>query len=128
MMQDNDKVQNDYEKSRDTYYDLIDKGKDALEMMMEVARESEHPRAFEVLSGLMKNISDVNDKVMDLNKKHKDINREEPTKQVESQTTNNMFIGSTADLQKMLQQANKPTEIKDNVIDITPRLNDDEQH
>jgi len=127
-MQDNDKVQNDYEKSRDTYYDLIDKGKDALEMMMEVARESEHPRAFEVLSGLMKNISDVNDKVMDLNKKHKDINREEPTKQVESQTTNNMFIGSTADLQKMLQQANKPTEIKDNVIDITPRLNDDEQH
>ena len=126
MTQDNDKVQNDYEKSRDTYYDLIDKGKDALELMMEVARESEHPRAFEVLSGLMKNISDVNDKVMDLNKKHKDINREEPTKQVESQTTNNMFIGSTADLQKMLQQANKPTEVKDNVIDITPRLNDEE--
>tara|TARA_B110000858_G_scaffold184492_1_gene225758 strand:- start:431 stop:814 length:384 start_codon:yes stop_codon:yes gene_type:complete len=127
MMQDNDKVQNDYEKSRDTYYDLIDKGKDALDMMMEVARESEHPRAFEVLSGLMKNIADVNDKVMDLNKKHKDINKEE-TKQVENQTTNNMFIGSTADLQKMLQQANKPTEIKNNVIDITPRLNDDEQH
>ena len=121
-----DKVQNDYEKSRDTYYDLIDKGKDALEMMMEEARESEHPRAFEVLSGLMKNIADVNDKVMDLNKKHKDINREEPTKQVENQTTNNMFIGSTADLQKMLQQANKPTEVKDNVIDITPRLNDEE--
>lgn len=128
MTQDNDKVQNDYEKSRDTYYDLIDKGKDALELMMEVARESEHPRAFEVLSGLMKNIADVNDKVMDLNKKHKDINKEEPTKQIESQTTNNMFIGSTADLQKMLQQANKPTEVKDNVIDITPRLNDDEQH
>jgi hypothetical protein len=120
-----DKVQNDYEKSRDTYYDLIDKGKDALELMMEVARESEHPRAFEVLSGLMKNIADVNDKVMDLNKKHKDINKEE-TKQVENQTTNNMFIGSTADLQKMLQQANKPTEVKDNVIDITPRLNDEE--
>ncbi len=128
MTQDNDKVQNDYEKSRDTYYDLIDKGKDALELMMEVARESEHPRAFEVLSGLMKNIADVNDKVMDLNKKHKDINKEEPTKQIESQTTNNMFIGSTADLQKMLQQVNKPTEVKDNVIDITPRLNDDEQH
>ena len=47
-----DKVETDYEKSRDTYYDLIDKGKDALELMMEVARESEHPRAFEVLSGL----------------------------------------------------------------------------
>lgn len=123
-----DKVQNDYEKSRDTYYDLIDKGKDALDMMMEVARESEHPRAFEVLSGLMKNIADVNDKVMDLNKKHKDINKEDTPLPVESKTTNNMFIGSTADLQKMLQQANKPTEVKDNVIDITPRLNDDEQH
>jgi hypothetical protein len=76
----------------------------------------------------MKNIADVNDKVMDLNKKHKDINKEDTPLPVESKTTNNMFIGSTADLQKMLQQANKPTELKDNVIDITPRLNDDEQH
>ena len=99
-----DKVQNDYEKSRDTYYDLIDKGKDALEMMMEVARESEHPRAFEVLSGLMKNIADVNDKVMDLNKKHKDVtNEKNDPKQI---TNNNVFLGSTSDLQRILAKHN----------------------
>lgn len=124
-----DKVETDYEKSRDTYYDLIDKGKDALELMMEVARESEHPRAFEVLSGLIKNISDVNDKVMDLNKKHKDINKKDEPKQVEGTTTNNVFIGSTTDLQRMLQDANKTTlemnQQPSNVIDITPKLKDE---
>lgn len=124
-----DKVETDYEKSRDTYYDLIDKGKDALELMMEVARESEHPRAFEVLSGLIKNISDVNDKVMDLNKKHKDINKKDEPKQVEGTTTNNVFIGSTTDLQRMLQDANKTSlemnQQTSNVIDITPKLKDE---
>lgn len=124
-----DKVETDYEKSRDTYYDLIDKGKDALELMMEVARESEHPRAFEVLSGLIKNISDVNDKVMDLNKKHKDINKKDEPKQVEGTTTNNVFIGSTTDLQRMLQDANKTSlemnQQPSNVIDITPKLKDE---
>ena len=74
-MTDDDKVKSDYDKSRETYYDLIEKGQDALSMMMEVARESEHPRAYEVLSGMIKNISDVNDKLMDLNKKHKDIKK-----------------------------------------------------
>ena len=61
-------VDNDYKYSRDTYYELVEKGKESLELMIEVARESEHPRAFEVLSGMIKNISDVNDRLMDLNK------------------------------------------------------------
>ena len=104
-------VDNDYKYSRDTYYELVEKGKESLELMIEVARESEHPRAFEVLSGMIKNISDVNDKLMDLNKKQKDINREE-VKQV-GNTTNNVFLGSTADLQKLLQQ-------DENIIDVTP--------
>ena len=65
-------VDNDYKYSRDTYYELVEKGKQSLELMIEVARESEHPRAFEVLSGMIKNISDVNDRLMDLNKKKKD--------------------------------------------------------
>ena len=52
-------VDNDYKYSRDTYYELVEKGKQSLELMIEVARESEHPRAFEVLSGMIKNISDV---------------------------------------------------------------------
>lgn len=97
-------IENDYEHSRDTYYDLIEKGRESLELMIQVARESEHPRAFEVLSGMIKNISDVNDKLMDLNKKHKDINKpEESTNALPNGTTNNnVFIGSTTDLQRML--------------------------
>ena len=96
-----EKVRSDYEYSRDTYYELLEKGKDSLETMMQVARESEHPRAFEVLSNMIKNLSDVNDKLMDLNKKNKDM--EEPLKKVEHQQ-NNIFLGSTADLQKLLKE------------------------
>jgi hypothetical protein len=69
--------------------------------MIEVARESEHPRAFEVLSGMIKGIADVNDKLMDLNKKQKELTKED--KPTESTTTNNnLFVGSTTDLQRML--------------------------
>jgi len=112
MNDENKNVQTDYDYSRQTYYDLIEKGREGLEDMIEVARASEHPRAYEVLSGMIKNISDVNDKLMDLNKKQKDINKEE-VKQVANTTNNNVFLGSTADLQRLLQQ-------DENVIDVTP--------
>ena len=92
----------DYDYSRETYYELIEKGKEALEEMIQVARESEHPRAFEVLSGMIKNVSDVNDRLMDLNKKKKDLDQKDAPKQVENQQ-NNFYLGSTADIQKMLQ-------------------------
>lgn len=105
MKDSENNIKSDYEYSRDTYYELIQKGREAMDLMIEVARESEHPRAFEVLSNMIKNVSDVNDKLMDLNKKNKDINKEE-TKQVGS-TTNNVFIGSTTDLQRLLQNDSK---------------------
>jgi len=100
---DNDNTKSDYDYSRETYYELIERGKDALENMIDVARESEHPRAYEVLSTLIKNVSDVNDKLMDLNKKRKDLEKKEEAKQVENQQ-NNFFLGSTAEVQKLLQQ------------------------
>ena len=109
-MSENDKIKSDYEYSRDTYYDLLEKGKNSLDTMIEVARESEHPRAFEVLSNMIKNLSDVNDRLMDLNKKNKDL--EEPLKKVEHQQ-NNIFLGSTADLQKLLKE-------NDKAVDVTP--------
>ena len=90
----------DYEYSRDTYYELIEKGRESLELMIEVARESEHPRAFEVLSGMIKGIADVNDKLMDLNKKQKELQKED--KPAETTTNNNLFVGSTTELQRML--------------------------
>ena len=112
-MSDSDKINNDYEYSRETYYELVEKGKQSLELMIEVARESEHPRAFEVLSGMIKNISDVNDRIMDLNKKKKDIDKKEEIKKI-ANTTNNLFVGSTADLQKILKNEKE-------LIDVTPK-------
>jgi len=122
MTKEPDNIANDYNYSRQTYYDLIEKGKDSLDLMLEVARESEHPRAFEVLSGMIKNVSEVNDKLMDLNKKNKDISADE-IKKIEK-TTNNLFVGSTAELQRMLQDNDEMS----NVVDITPQLNKDDNN
>jgi len=85
-----------------------------MELMIEVARESEHPRAFEVLSTMMKNMADVNDKLMDLNKKNKDINQKDEPKQL-GNTTNNLFVGTTTDLQRLIHNENQGV-----VIDAEP--------
>ena len=100
-MTEEKRIKDDYEYSRDTYYEILEKGKESMELMIEVARESEHPRAFEVLSTMMKNMADVNDKLMDLNKKNKDINKTEEPKQL-GNTTNNLFVGTTTDLQRLI--------------------------
>lgn len=111
-----EKTDYDYDYSRATYYELIEKGKESLDLMIEVARESEHPRAFEVLSGLIKNLADTNDKLMDLNKKQKDL--KEPSKNEAKQiTNNNVFLGSTTDLQRLLQDK------VEKVIDVTTDSN-----
>jgi len=105
-MSDKENIKTDYETSRDTYLELIEGGKRSLDLMIEVARESEHPRAFEVLSGMIKNVADVTDKLMDLNKKHKDIQKEDKPEQRQI-TNNNVFLGSTTDLQRFLQSEEK---------------------
>jgi len=105
--QDKKNIKDDYETSRDTYLDLIENGKRGLDLMMEVARESEHPRAFEVLSGMIKNIADVTDKLMDLNKKNKEITQEPKEEEAKAITNNNVFIGSTTDLQRLLHQTDE---------------------
>ena len=122
---DSDKIANDYEYSRQTYYELIEKGKDALDLAIEIAQQSEHPRAIEVLSGMIKNVGDVNDKLIDLNKKNKDINKNDIPMKAEGTTNNNLFIGSTTDLQRMLQDVEKTAKPANNVIDLTPRLKDE---
>lgn len=106
----NEKIDYDYDYSRATYYELIEKGKESLDLMIEVARESEHPRAFEVLSGLIKNLADTNDKLMELNKKHKDVVKEDKPKQI---TNNNVFLGSTTDLQRLLHNKLDEKEVID---------------
>jgi len=97
------KMDDDYEFSRDVYYDLIEKGRDGIEEMLELAKQSEHPRAFEVLSGMIKNVSDVSDRLMALNKTKKQIEQLDKPKELPNGTTNNnIFIGSTTELQRFL--------------------------
>lgn len=99
----NKDISDDYDYSRETYKGLIDKGEEALTGMMQLAAESEHPRAYEVLSGMMKNMADITDKLMDLQKKKKDLTKqEEEQAQPQGLTQNNVFVGSTTDLQRML--------------------------
>jgi hypothetical protein len=74
---------------------------------------------------MIKNVGDVNDKLMDLNKKNKDINKSDIPMKAEGTTNNNLFIGSTTDLQRMLQDVEKTAKPANNVIDLTPRLKDE---
>jgi len=111
-MMDSKTANNDFEYARQIYHDLLAKGSESMEEMMEVARATEHPRAFEVLSNMMKNISDINGNLMDMHKKKKDFEQKEQKALPQGQTTNNVFVGSTADLQRMLQ---------DEMIDVTPK-------
>jgi hypothetical protein len=115
-----DHLQDDYEESRETYKELIDKGNEAIDLMMELARDSQHPRAFEVLATLLKTQSDNNDKLLDLQKKLKTL--KEPTKGAQatnpnSVTNNNVFVGSTSDLQRFILQQNKSQ-----VIDVNTNI------
>lgn len=120
---DSDTADNDFEYARRTYHDLLTKGSDALEEMMDVARATEHPRAFEVFSNMMKHVADINGNLIDLHKKKKDYDKKDEQKAIASgQTTNNLFVGSTSDLQRMLLQQNSD---EDNVVDISDYKKDD---
>lgn len=101
-------IKDDYEFSRATYKELIQTGTKSLDILAELARESEHPRAFEVLSQAIKNIGDTTDKLMSLQKAKKELNKEEKEKEEQrAVTNNNMFVGSTTDLQRLLAQDNE---------------------
>ena len=101
-------IKDDYEFSRETYKNLINTRTRSLDILAELARESEHPRAFEVLSQAIKNIGDTTDKLMNLQKAKKELNKEEKEKEDKARVTNNnVFVGSTTDLQRLLAQENE---------------------
>merc|ERR1711991_62210 len=99
-------IEKDYKYTRGQLYSIIEKGQEAINGILELAQESEMPRAYEVAGQLIKSVSDATDKLMDLQKKLKDVNKEEE-KGPSSVTNNALFVGSTADLQKMLKKVNK---------------------
>ena len=99
-------IRKDYEYTRGNLYSLIEKGQEAINGILELAQESEMPRAYEVAGQLIKNVADATDKLMDLQKKLKDVEEEKQAKGP-SNVTNALFVGSTAELAKLLKDNNK---------------------
>ena len=95
-------VKKDYEYTRGNLYSLIEKGQEAINGILELAQESEMPRAYEVAGQLIKNVADVTDKLMDLQKKLKEVEEEKQSKGP-STVNNALFVGSTAELAKFLK-------------------------
>ena len=99
----------DYEYTRGNLYSLIEKGQEAINGILELAQEGQQPRSYEVVGQLIKSVGDVSDKLLDLQQKMKDLNKEE--KASSPTTVNNaLFVGSTAELQKMLKEGLKNNE------------------
>ena len=101
-------VKQDYEVSRAALHMLVMKGQEAVDGILDVARASDHPRAYEVAGQLIKHVADTTDKLIDLQTKMKELDKEE--KRGPTSVTNAMFVGSTSDLQKMLKDINKTEE------------------
>ena len=92
----------DYEYTRGNLYSLIEKGQEAINGILELAEEGQQPRSYEVVGQLIKSGGDVTDKLIDLQQKMKDLNKEE--KNTPTTVNNALFVGSTAELQKLLKQ------------------------
>jgi len=100
-------IKKDYDYTRGNLYSLIEKGQEAINGILELAQESEMPRAYEVAGQLIKNVADATDKLIDLQKKMKDIEEERGTKGP-TNVTNALFVGSTAELSKLLKSTKLP--------------------
>ena len=95
-------IENDYQHSRENYYNLIDKGNEAIQGILDIAKEGQHPRAYEVAGQLIGQVATTVDKLQDLQKKLKDL--KELPKQADTKIQNALFVGSTHELQKMLNR------------------------
>tara|TARA_Y100001938_G_scaffold32923_1_gene45107 strand:- start:58 stop:504 length:447 start_codon:yes stop_codon:yes gene_type:complete len=91
----------DYKYQRENFYNLVERGQDAIEGILEIAKESEHPRTYEVAGNLIKQVAEVTEKLGDLQEKMKRL--KEVPDSAPKNVTNALFVGSTAELQKMLK-------------------------
>ena len=92
---------NDYKYSREIFYGLVERGQDAIEGILDIAKESEHPRVYEVAGQLIKTVSETTEKLIDLQAKMKQLDKDETQP---DKVQNNLFVGSSAELQKLLKQ------------------------
>ena len=104
-LEKNEALEHDYEATRHNLHHLLQQGEEALYHALEVAKNSEHPRAFEVVGGLMKNLSDINTQLLDLHRKKQIV--ETPKQQANNVTNNAIFVGSSNELSKMLENLRK---------------------
>lgn len=102
-----EKIESDYDTTRDNLHELLTKGKEALETALTVAKQSEHPRAFEVVGNLMKQLADINQQLLDIHQQKKKLEEPSKTQSTRNTTNNAIFVGSTAELSKMLSNMNK---------------------
>ena len=99
---DDEDVSADYKYSRENFYNLVERGQYAIDGILELAKESEHPRTYEVAGQLIKNVGEVTEKLLDLQRKLKDL--KEVPNSAPKNVTNALFVGSTAELQKMIKK------------------------
>ena len=96
-----DDIDNDYKYQRENFYGLVERGQDAIDGILELAKEGEHPRAYEVAGNLIKQVAEVTEKLGDLQEKMRKL--KEVPNSAPKNVTNALFVGSTAELQKMLK-------------------------
>lgn len=107
----NEKIEQDYERTRNNMYALLQQGQDALFHALEVAKSSEHPRAFEVVGNLMNQLADINEQILKMHETKRKLDAptagKENAEQAKTVTNNNaIFVGSTSELNKMIQKLN----------------------
>jgi hypothetical protein len=90
----------DYKYSREVFYGLVERGQDAIEGILDIARESEHPRVYEVAGQLIKTVSETTEKLIDLQAKMKELDKDDS---MPNKVSNNLFVGSTTELQRLLK-------------------------
>ena len=98
---DEEDIENDYKYQRENFYNLVEKGSTAIDGILELAKESEHPRTYEVAGNLIKQVAEVTEKLGDLQEKMRKL--KEVPNTAPKNVTNALFVGSTAELQKMIK-------------------------
>lgn len=97
-------IDTDYKYARENLYNLVERGQDAIEGILELSKETEHPRAYEVAGQLIKTVADTAEKLIDVQKKLKDLEKEESSIKTQH---NHLYVGSTSELQKFLKKEKK---------------------
>lgn len=103
-------IRKDYEYTRANVYSIIEKGQQAINQVLDLASETESPRAYEVVGQLIKNVSDATDKLLELQKKIKDLDENKTTSKGSTNVTNALFVGSTAELSKLFKSQKQQPE------------------